>query len=113
MKKLTAVLLAMLFIKVATGLTGCLCQFRDEATKAGKNMIKAPDRARLAKLKLLIREFDMAVATFKIQYDRNPGSLGELVEKRTMNSIPAEPFGGHWIYDSNTGKVKSSSHPDI
>jgi len=50
-----------------------------------------------------------AVATYRAQTGRFPESLPALVEAQLVSAIPAEPYGGTYQIDPETGAVRSST----
>lgn len=54
---------------------------------------------------------DRAVDLYRTQTGRHPSSLHELVQSRLIPAIPAEPFGGTYLYDLDRERVISSTHP--
>lgn len=50
------------------------------------------------------------IATRKEELGRNPESLDEVYY---MDFVTPEPFGGEWLYDSETGTLKMSSSPSL
>ena len=50
-------------------------------------------------------ELNRAVHRFQQLHGRYPEDLRELVARRVIESLPAEPLGRKWLYDSATGAV--------
>jgi tetratricopeptide (TPR) repeat protein len=50
-----------------------------------------------------------AVGIFDQMFGRKPFSLSELVEKGIINRLPVEPFGGEYLFDRETGEIRTSS----
>ena len=65
------------------------------------------------KLKKDLQTINRAIEVFHAAQGRYPDSLKELAEKGIIARIPREPFGGEWNYNSLTGDVNSSSHPEF
>ncbi|MDH5640880.1 MAG: hypothetical protein OEY28_06265 [Nitrospira sp.] len=55
---------------------------------------------------------ERAVAFYATTYGESPTSLMALVERRIVQQLPMEPFGGEYRLDTKTGIVSSSTHPD-
>jgi hypothetical protein len=53
-----------------------------------------------------------AIARYKVMHQRFPAELNDLVGPGLLMSLPAEPFGGSYLYDASTGKVHSSEVKD-
>ena len=51
---------------------------------------------------------EKAVSRFQAQYAERPARLEELLEKGVLQELPTEPFGGLYLYDPETGVVRSS-----
>lgn len=69
------------------------------------------------RIKLLMIERDLiylerAIKDFSQREGRRPRDLRELVMSGLIKRIPQEPFEGRYLYDSGTGKVKSSTQPE-
>ncbi len=54
-----------------------------------------------------VRVIDEAVGRYKSQEGRMPRALEELVERRFLESIPNEPFGGRYLLSPSGGAVSS------
>ncbi len=52
---------------------------------------------------------DRAIAAYRGQFDRLPPSLDDLVHVGILSVVPADPFGGSYVYDPATGTVTSRS----
>jgi len=48
------------------------------------------------------------VREFEKLFGRKPVSLEELLERRLIERLPLEPFGGYYYLDRQSGEVKSS-----
>lgn len=115
MKCLTqkSLFITCLLLFPGTVLTGCDA-FKSWFDKtATTTVIDSRESANLAKLKADLRTIQRSTEVFHAQNGRYPESLAELAQKGIIVKIPREPFGGEWLYDSSTGGVRSSSHPDI
>jgi hypothetical protein len=68
-------------------------------------------RERILELALTrdVDALDAAVKTFESRFQRKPADLDELLSYGILAAIPTEPFGGRYVFDSDTGSVRSSS----
>jgi len=64
--------------------------------KAQKTAEKVTDTASL----------NQAIQVFKVEKDRYPKDLNELVQEKYLPALPTPPFGNKLTYDAQTGKVK-------
>jgi len=84
------------------------------ADEVSNTLIKRPmDKTNRTKLLADLGTITRSIQIFSAEKGRYPKTLNELSESGYLSKVPAEPFGGKWLYDSQTGKVKSSSHPNI
>lgn len=51
---------------------------------------------------------DGAIAQYRAMYQHVPPRLEDLVASGLLDALPNEPFGGRYLYDQSTGKVRSS-----
>ncbi len=51
---------------------------------------------------------EQAISRYQAKYTRRPEHLENLVEPGLLRELPREPFGGHYLYESATGAVRSS-----
>jgi hypothetical protein len=51
---------------------------------------------------------EQAIGRYQAEYARRPSRLEELVHSGLLPSLPLEPFGGRYLYDAVSGKVRSS-----
>ena len=75
------------------------------ATIVGVNVLGALGDADRATAKAQIRTFSTALVTYKIQFNKFPGSLNELVENSKRNfldskTVPMDPWGNPYDYKS-------------
>ena len=66
-----------------------------------------------ARLKESIVERDLqileeAIRRYQLNHTHRPGRLEDLVGPGLLRELPKEPFGGHYLYESATGVVRSS-----
>lgn len=59
-----------------------------------------------------LRMLEDAIGRFRTTTGHLPVTLKDLVGRGTLAAVPHEPFGGEYRYDSRTGEVTSSTHPD-
>jgi hypothetical protein len=52
-----------------------------------------------------------SIAHHVAAYGSLPSSLEQLVERGFLRSVPVEPFGGSYRFDSQSGLVNSTTHP--
>ncbi|OGL45435.1 MAG: hypothetical protein A2161_03335 [Candidatus Schekmanbacteria bacterium RBG_13_48_7] len=107
-----------IFCIVLTGiiLTGVFsCSSGDKvADKISKTMVEQPmDKAKRTKLQADLTTIPRAVQIFFADKGRYPKDLQELVDEGYLQTYPQEPFGGQYLYDPATGKVKSSTRPNF
>lgn len=58
-----------------------------------------------------LKVLEITVEQFRSMEGRYPHVLGELVKEGYLPSLPEEPFGGVYKFDTETGKIVSSTHP--
>ncbi len=81
--------------------------FQNLADKSDNQYFK--DRAKLfVDHYLLLDSLEKVCKTFKDKEGRYPRTLNELVQKKVVNEIPADPLGREIKYDSGTGKVNAN-----
>jgi tetratricopeptide (TPR) repeat protein len=61
--------------------------------------------AKRLKAYLGIYQLEKAIDVFEKRLDRRPHRLEELVQNGILASLPANPFGEHFIYEPDTGRV--------
>jgi len=101
-----------IFLALALAVAGCSKQ-DDTPAKPGSNPLNAPADyvGALAKGKnkalttVDLAQLNQAIEMFKVQEDRYPKDLDELVASKLINSVPAAPYGKKIAYDGATGKV--------
>jgi tetratricopeptide (TPR) repeat protein len=49
-----------------------------------------------------------AIRRYQVNYTHRPERLEDLVGPELLRELPKEPFGGHYLYESATGVVRSS-----
>lgn len=59
-----------------------------------------------------IQILQRAVGTYRTKHRTLPAALAALVADGLLSALPQEPFGGEYRFDSKTGAVSSSTHPD-
>jgi tetratricopeptide (TPR) repeat protein len=78
----------------------------DEASAA-----KLDEQLKLAILERDAQLLEAAVARFRAERGRDVTALEELVGAGIVARIPADPFGGHYTWNVEDGKVHSSANP--
>ena len=58
-----------------------------------------------------IHRLEDAVRQYRASHGVYPPTLSAMVEKRFLQSVPHEPFGGEYWYEPESGKIQSSTHP--
>lgn len=58
-----------------------------------------------------IRSLEEAIQKFKASFSRHPQDLAELVRAGLLNSLPQDLDGKDYVYDPQTGEVKSPTIP--
>jgi hypothetical protein len=58
-----------------------------------------------------LRMLEDAIVRFRARVGQLPVTLKDLVVRGIVTALPQEPFGGEYRYDSKTGGVTSSTHP--
>jgi tetratricopeptide (TPR) repeat protein len=58
-----------------------------------------------------IQKINEAIAKFKESYGRNPMELSQIVRAGFLDSLPKDLDGKEYIYDSQTGEVKTPTIP--
>lgn len=66
------------------------------------------ERIRQLALSRDVDVLEVAVRTFQDRFKRVPANLEELVSAGIVAALPREPFGGEYILDARTGRVRSS-----
>lgn len=59
-----------------------------------------------------IQGLESAVQRYRSKRGSYPKTLRDLIASGFLNQLPQEPFGGSYELDSETGTVRSSTHPD-
>lgn len=88
-------------------LEGVLDQTTDELVRD-----KLQRRIRRVSLERDLQMLEQLVQQYTDSRGMKPASLRELVSAGFLSSLPAEPYGGSYLYDLKTGKVSSSSHDE-
>ena len=86
-------------------------EFLTELDRRGTNQeIRGAIHERIRELVLArdIDALDTAVETFQTTFHRMPAPLTELVSAGVVAAIPREPFGGEYVLDAATGRVRSN-----
>jgi tetratricopeptide (TPR) repeat protein len=78
----------------------------DEASAA-----RLDEQLKLAILERDAQMLEAAVARFRAERGRDVTALEELVDAGIVPRIPADPFGGHYTWNVDDGKVRSSANP--
>ncbi len=102
--------LAALIESARQGPAGAI-EFLTELDRRGTNEeIRGTIHERIGELVLArdIDALDTAVETFQTTHHRMPGQLTELVSAGILAAIPREPFGGEYVLDTATGRVRSN-----
>ena len=98
---------------ICTG--GLFCsQGEKTADTVSKTLVDQPlDKTKRTRLFSDLQTISRAIQVFSAEKGRYPKDLQELVDTGYLQKYPHEPFGGKYLYDATTGKVKSSTHPNI
>lgn len=67
-------------------------------------------RIRRVGLERDLQIIESAVQRYEETKRKKPSSLEDLVASDFLGSIPEEPYGGHYLLDTTTGEVSSSTH---
>lgn len=59
-----------------------------------------------------LQALDHAIERYRKAHGKLPRSLSDLVAGRYLTTIPDEPFGGEYRFNTETGEVTSSTHPE-
>ena len=112
MKKFPLMTIISLILLSLFMLEGCK-DIKEGANDVGENVvIRSQDRANELKLRKDLQTLNRAIEVFYAAHGSYPSSLDELAKLGVIARIPREAFGGEWNYDSVSGKVTSSSHPE-
>ena len=68
------------------------------------------EQLKLAVLERDAQRLERAVARFREERGYPPLSLDELVSAGLVGSLPADPFGGQYVWDASAGEVRSSEN---
>jgi hypothetical protein len=79
---------------------------KDEATAQ-----RLDEQLRLATLERDAQALERAAARFRDERGRPIESLRELVAAGLVPGLPADPFGGEYVWNPEEGKVRSSANP--
>ncbi|TKB92673.1 MAG: hypothetical protein E8D41_07750 [Nitrospira sp.] len=55
-----------------------------------------------------IQILEQVISRYQAMYSRRPERLENVVEQGLLQELPKEPFGGHYLYEPETGAVRSS-----
>lgn len=67
-------------------------------------------RIRRIELERDLQIIERTVQRYEEATGKKPSSLDDLVASGFLGSIPEEPYGGHYLFDTTTGEVSSSTH---
>lgn len=56
-----------------------------------------------------LRFLDAAVSRYSASYHKGPGTLEDMIAKKIIDAIPADPFGGQYVLNAE-GQVQSTAH---
>lgn len=79
---------------------------RDEASA-----VRLDEQLKLAILERDAQALERAVARYEAQAGRAPTHLDQLVGAGLVPAIPADPFGGRYLWDAAAREVRSSANP--
>jgi hypothetical protein len=85
--------------------------FLDEMIKSARTPERKAQLEQRRKEVLVNRDLDMldqAVLEYKKRFGVFPSTIDDLVVRGIINKIPAEPFGGEYVYDLILHKVRST-----
>jgi len=90
-------------------------QFLEALWKENPDLVvreKLETRAKEVMIERDLRALERAIAHYHNDHHAFPLSLPDLVYKKYLERLPEEPFGGTYLFDANTGRVTSSTHPN-
>lgn len=108
-----SILLGISIVLLISLISGCSNEDKKNMKTYKEVLLKSPDRTRELALKENLKLIRNAIQIFMAQNDRYPESLEELAEEGIIDHLPPEPLGGQYTYNSNNGKVKSTSRPNL
>ncbi len=74
---------------------------------APADYLGALDKAHKAAIKVTdVASIHQAIQAFKVDNDRFPKDLNELVQEKYLPRLPDAPYGMKLVYDASLGKVK-------
>ena len=74
---------------------------------APADYLGALDKAQKSAAKVTdVASINQAIQAFKVDNDRFPKDLNELVQEKYLPRVPEAPYGMKLVYDANLGKVK-------
>ncbi|MCS6304991.1 MAG: hypothetical protein H8K07_15220 [Nitrospira sp.] len=89
-------------------------QFLEALWKENPDLVvreKLETRAKEVMIERDLRTLERAIAKYHNDHHAFPLSLPDLLYKKYLERLPEEPFGGTYLFDANTGRVTSSTHP--
>jgi hypothetical protein len=89
-------------------------QFLEALWKENPDLVvreKLEVRAKEVMIERDLRMLERAIAHYHNDHHAFPVNLLDLVYKKYLERLPEEPFGGTYLFDANTGRVTSSTHP--
>jgi hypothetical protein len=89
-------------------------QFLEALWKQNPDLVvreKLETRAKEVMIERDLRTLERAIKQYHKKHQAFPKILFDLVSEGYLERVPQEPFGGSFLFDAQTGKVKSSTHP--
>ncbi|MDK2743639.1 MAG: hypothetical protein H8K03_02005 [Nitrospira sp.] len=89
-------------------------QFLEALWKENPDLVvreKLETRAKEVMIERDLRILERAIEQYRIKHQVFPRVLVDLVSEGYLDRVPHEPFGGSYLFDAQTGEVRSSTHP--
>lgn len=89
-------------------------QFLEALWKENPDLIvreKLETRAKEVMIEHDLRTLEQALKQYHREKNAFPRRLRDLASEGYLSQVPEEPFGGSYLFDSETGEVRSSTHP--
>lgn len=89
-------------------------QFLEALWKENPDLVvreKLETRAKEVMIERDLRTLERAIKQYHKKHQAFPKILFNLVSEGYLERVPQEPFGGSYLFDAQTGEVRSSTHP--